>query len=78
MKKFLVLAICLSLASTLVVSLGCKKKEEAPPAAMEEVTPAVPEETTEAPSVPEKPQVQEEELEEEHLGEEEPETPLAP
>lgn len=67
MRKLLVLAICLSLASILSVSLGCKKKEEAPPATMEEVTPAVPEETTEAPSVPEEPQAQEEELEEEHL-----------
>jgi len=56
MRKLLVLVICLSLASTLAVSLGCKKKEEAPPATMEEVTPAVPEETTEAPSVPEEPQ----------------------
>ncbi len=77
MRKFLVLAICLSLASTLAVSLGCKKKEE-PPAAMEEVAPAAPEVTTETPSEPEEPQAEEEELEEEYLGEEEPETPLAP
>lgn len=78
MRKFLVLAICLSLASTLVVSLGCKKKEEAPPAAMEEVTPAVPEETTEAPSIPEKPQAEEEELQKGYPEEEIPETPLVP
>jgi len=39
MRKFLMLILCLFLASTLVVSVSCKKKEEAPPAPVEEIAP---------------------------------------
>ena len=39
MRKFLMLILCLLLASTLVVSVSCEKKEEAPPTPTEEVAP---------------------------------------
>lgn len=42
MRKLLVLAVCLSLVSTFTLCSGCGKKEEKPPAAKEEVAPAVP------------------------------------
>lgn len=40
MQKFLILILCLFLASTLVISVSCKKKEEAPPAPLMEFAPA--------------------------------------
>jgi hypothetical protein len=61
MRRLLALAICLSLASTLALSLGCEKKKEAPPQAKEEVAPAPPEKATEVPGTVEKPHVEEEE-----------------
>jgi len=48
MRKFLILILCLFLASTLVISVSCQKKEEAPPAPTEEVIP--PEEAPPAPT----------------------------
>ena len=39
MRKFLILILCLFLASTLVMSVSCEKKEEAPPTPTEEVAP---------------------------------------
>ncbi len=47
MHKFLRVILCLFLVSTLVISLSCTEKEEAPPAPMEQVTP--PEEAPPAP-----------------------------
>ncbi len=44
MRKFLALIICLFLASALVTSFGCEKKEESPPG------PDLPEATGEAPA----------------------------
>ncbi len=49
MRKFLILMLCLFLASTLVISISCKEKEEAPPAPTGEVSP-LPHETI--PEVP--------------------------
>jgi hypothetical protein len=40
MQKFLTVILCLFLVSTLVISLSCTEKEEAPPAPMEQVAPA--------------------------------------
>lgn len=57
MRKFLGLMICIFLASTLVTYLGCKKKEEAPPAPTEEAAPAPPE--VKAPVPEEAPTVEE-------------------
>jgi hypothetical protein len=59
MRKLLALTICFCLASTLVVSLGCEKKEEKPPVAKEEVAPVPPEATSKPPGAVEKPQVEE-------------------
>jgi len=39
MRKLLILILCLFLASTLVMSVSCEKKEEAPPTPTEEVAP---------------------------------------
>jgi hypothetical protein len=39
MQKFLRVIFCLLLVSTMVISLSCKEKEEAPPAPIEEVAP---------------------------------------
>ena len=39
MRKLLMLILCLFLASTLVMSVSCEKKEEAPPTPTEEVAP---------------------------------------
>lgn len=47
MHKFLTVILCLFVVSTLVVSLSCTEKEEAPPAPMEQVT--APEEAPAAP-----------------------------
>ncbi len=47
MQKFLTVILCLFLVSTLVISLSCKEREEAPPVPIEEVTPP-----EEAPSAP--------------------------
>ena len=41
MQKFLRVILCLLLLSTIVMSLGCTEKEEAPPAPTEEVAPPV-------------------------------------
>ncbi len=40
MRKFLMLMLCVFLASTLVILVSRKKKEEIPPASIEEVAPA--------------------------------------
>ena len=48
MQKFLRVIFCLLLVSTMVISLSCKEKEEAPPAPIEEVAP--PEEAPPAPT----------------------------
>ena len=40
MQKFLRVIFCLLLVSTMVISLSCKEKEEAPPAAIEHVAPS--------------------------------------
>jgi len=39
MQKFLTVILCLFVLSTLVISLSCTEKEEAPPAPTEEVAP---------------------------------------
>jgi hypothetical protein len=73
MRKSLGLILCLFVASTLVAYLGCKKKEEAPPAPTEEIAPALPEVTApveEAPPAAEAPALEETPATEETLTEE--------